>query len=207
MKQNQLKTILSTFMPCFLIGTSFCAVADDIVELPRDIEIELALSALPEALQDGATIYVRDSEKGFTLHREGTNGFTTFVARTSTRFYQADWEYSYPSDQLIPIAFDAVGVEHHLLPWFDIERMRIEGVPPEEARRTLRERFGDGTYRAPAKGGLSYMFSPIHRAYGAPAQSDETITVRRCGLGSWRSRMCGRRTPTSSSSLGGASDT
>lgn len=153
------------------------AIADDFVELPRNLEIELALSALPEELQDGATIYVRDPKKGFVLYREGTNGFTTFVARTSVRFYDADWPYTYPSDQLIPVAFDRVGAQHHMQPYFDIERLRVEGVPPERAKTILRTRFQEGTYTAPEKGGLSYMFAPIHRAYEAPAQSDEKITV------------------------------
>lgn len=177
MTQIQLRTLLSTVLVCFLTAASFCALADNFVELPRDLEIELALSALPGELQEGAAIYVRDPKQGFVLYREGSNGFVTFVARTSTRFYAADWPYSYPSDQLIPVAFDAVGVEHHIIPWFDTERMRIEGIPPEEARQTLRRRFSDGTYKAPTKGGLSYMFAPIHRAYGAPAISGEMITV------------------------------
>ncbi len=111
------------------------------------------------------------------LHREGSNGFVTFVARTSTRFYEANWAYTYPSDQLIPIAYDSVGAKHHIVPFFDLERMRIDGMPPDEARKMLRKRFSDGTYEAPTKGGISYMFAPIHRAYGAPAKSDEMITV------------------------------
>ena len=67
--------------------------------------------------------------------------------------------------------------ERHMIPWFDLERMRIDGVPPERAKETLRKRFNNGTYSAPTIGGISYMFAPIHRAYGAPALSAETITV------------------------------
>lgn len=177
MTYEQAKSLLATCLICLLVSTSFSAAADDLIELPRKLEVELALSALPEALQEDATIYVRNPDEGFVMHREGSNGFATFVGRTSTRFYEADWAYTYPSDQLIPIAFDRVGVAHHMIPWFDLERMRIEGVPSEEAKRTLRTRFADGTYKAPAIGGLSYMFAPIHRAYGAPAESGEMITV------------------------------
>ena len=110
------------------------------------------------------------------IYRRGTNDFTTFVARTSVRFYAADWVYSYPSDQLIPVAYDKVGFKHHAIPYFDIERMRIEGVSPKTAKQTLRQRFKDGTYKAPTKGGLSYMLAPIHRAYIAPAKSGEVMT-------------------------------
>ena len=153
------------------------AIADDFVELPHDLEIELALSALPEELQDGATIYVRGTKKGFVLYREGTNGFTTFVARTSVRFYDADWPYTYPSDQLIPVAFDRVGAQHHMQPYFDIERLRVEGVPPERAKTIQRTRNLESNKTAPPQVGHSYMFQTLHRAYGAPAQSDEKITV------------------------------
>ena len=66
---------------------------------------------------------------------------------------------------------------HHVIPFFDIERMRIDGVPAKEAKRTLRQRFSDGTYKAPTQGGLSYMFAPMHRAYMEPAKSDLTKTV------------------------------
>ena len=171
------RILLVTILAWVLSGVSSSAWADELVELPQDLEIELALSALPEELQDAASIYIRDPRKGFVLHREGSNGFATFVARTSTRFYEADWDYTYPSDQLIPIAFDSVGAKHHMVPFFDLERMRIDGVPPDEARKMLRKRFSDGTYEAPTKGGISYMFAPIHRAYSAPAKSDEMITV------------------------------
>ncbi len=153
------------------------ANAEDMIELPRDLEIELALSALPERLQSGATVYLLDPAKGYLLHREGGNGFATFVARTSIRFYEAAWQYGYPSDQLIPMAFDSVGIEHHMQPWFAIAKMRAEGVDPEAAKTKLQNDFRDGFYRAPVKGGLSYMLAPIHRAYLAPEVSDEMITV------------------------------
>ena len=153
------------------------ALAEDFVELPQDLEIELALSALPEELRAEASVYVRDSKKGFVVHRQGSNEWMTFVARTSVRFFQADWEYAYPSDQIIPIAYDKVGQAHHLIPYFDIERMRIEGVPAAEVKKIIRQRYADGTYTAPKQGGISYMLAPIHRAYMEPAKSDFIGTV------------------------------
>lgn len=151
--------------------------ADGTVELPRDLEIALALSALPEDLQSEATIYIRDSDEGFVVHRDGTNGWVTFVARTSVRFYGANWEYDYPSDQLIPQAHDTVGLAHHVVPYFELEKMRIDGIAPAEAKRLIRERFSIGTYSAPQHGGLSYMLAPIHRAYMEPEKSDLIATV------------------------------
>ncbi len=155
-----------------LFASTNPALAEDFVELPQNLEIELALSALPEELRADATVYVRDPKKGFVVHRRGSNDWISFVVRTSVRFFQADWEYAYPSDQLIPMAHDRVGQAHHVIPYFDIERMRIEGVPAAEVKKIIRQRYADGTYVAPKQGGMSYMFAPIHRAYMEPEKSD-----------------------------------
>ena len=50
--------------------------------LPRDLEIQLALSALPPHLRDHATVYVLNPDKGLEVARTGANGFHAFVART-----------------------------------------------------------------------------------------------------------------------------
>lgn len=50
--------------------------------LQRDLEIQLALSALPPHLRDSATVYILNPDKGFEVARKGTNEFHTFVART-----------------------------------------------------------------------------------------------------------------------------
>lgn len=158
-------------------GLASTASAQEMIELPQNLEIDLALSALPERLQEDATVYLLDPAQGYVLHREGQNGFATFVARTSIRFYSAGWPYSYPRDQLIPMAFDSVGIEHHMQPWFAIAKMRAQGVSAKNAKTRLQKDFRDGLYKAPVKGGISYMFAPIHRAYMAPEISEEMITV------------------------------
>ncbi len=176
----EIRRIFITFVLVVLIAVmniGIAAAADDFVDLPKDLEIELALSALPGDLQAGAAIYLRDPKKGFVLHRKGTNEWMTFVARASVRFYDAYWDYEYPSDQIIPQAHGTVGQAHHVIPYFDIERMRIDGVPAAEAKKIIRQRFADGTYTAPAKGGTSYMLAPIHRAYMEPTKSDLIMTV------------------------------
>lgn len=124
-----------------------------------------------------ATSYVRDSAGGFVVYKQGTNGWATFVARTSARFYQADWVYQYPTDMIIPQTHDVEGQAQNMRPFMDLEMKRIEGVQPSEAKETLRERFADGTYAAPTRDEVSYMLAPIHRAYMQPAQSDLIGTV------------------------------
>ena len=171
------QTTTSSVLLFTLLLFADASYGEDFVELPRDLEVRLALSALPEELQSDATVYVRDPKKGFVVHRQGSNDWITFVARTSVRFHEADWEYEYPSDQLIPQAHDQVGQAHHVIPYFDIERMRIEGVAAADAKETIRQRFADGTYKAPSRGGMSYMLAPIHRAYMEPAKSNFIDTV------------------------------
>lgn len=57
--------------------------------LPKDLEMEFALSALPPHLRAEATVYILNPQKGFEMARKGTNGFHTFVARTSPFFIRA----------------------------------------------------------------------------------------------------------------------
>jgi len=158
MIHTSIRPLLTTALACLLSAVSTPALADELVELPRDLEVELALSALPADLQDGATIYVRDREKGFVVYRQGSNDWSTFVARTSVRFYDAQWAYTYPADQLILIAFDDVGVEHHIAPYFDIECMRIGGVSAAEGVQFSRCRPLD----RPSQRTIRAIFPPRH---------------------------------------------
>ncbi|HEY1407113.1 MAG TPA: hypothetical protein VF857_10930, partial [Spirochaetota bacterium] len=41
--------------------------------LQKDLEIQLALSALPPHLRDKATVYIQNPDKGFEVARKGTN--------------------------------------------------------------------------------------------------------------------------------------
>ncbi|NOX82234.1 MAG: hypothetical protein GXP06_04460 [Alphaproteobacteria bacterium] len=178
--KNRPNTQCSRFAALLLVSTVAMAGAshaEDMTPLPQALEIELALSALPEHLQDEAAIYVLNPSRGYEIHRQGSNGFATFVARASTRFVAADWDYDYPADQLIPLAFDNVGVSEHMQTYFDIAQMRATGVAPAKAKARLRASFEDGTYKAPDKGGISYMLAPIHRAYMAAETSGALMTV------------------------------
>ena len=59
--------------------------------LPRDLEVQLALSALPPHLRDAATVYVLNPARGFEVARRGTNGFHAFVARTGDDTFRGEW--------------------------------------------------------------------------------------------------------------------
>src|SRR5712672_919460 len=75
--------------------------------LPRDLEIQLALSALPPRLRENATVYVLNPDKGFEVARRGTNEFYALVARTGDDTFRGSWPFTkYRDDILYPISFD-----------------------------------------------------------------------------------------------------
>jgi hypothetical protein len=50
--------------------------------MPARLETQFALSAVPPALRDRATVYLLDPRKGYQLARQGTSGVTCLVERT-----------------------------------------------------------------------------------------------------------------------------
>jgi hypothetical protein len=91
--------------------------------LPRDLEIQLALSALPPHLRDNATVYVLNPDKGFVAARKGT-GFHTLVARTGDDSFRGTWPLKvYRDDILYPISFDEAGAKAQMRVFFDAAEM------------------------------------------------------------------------------------
>jgi len=146
--------------------------------LPRDLEIQLALSALPRHLRDGATVYVLNPDKGFEVARKGTNGFHTFVARTGDDTFRGCWPLTeYRDDILYPVSFDAAGVKAQMRVFFDAAEMQAKGTPPGELKKIIKERYLLQYYKAPERAGVSYMVSPILRTYVNPDESDDVRTA------------------------------
>lgn len=107
--------------------------------LPRDLEIQLALSALPPHLRDGATVYTLNPDKGFEVAREGTNGFHAFVARTGDDSFRGSWPLTeYRDDILYPISFDAAGAKAQMRVFFDAAEMQAKGTPPGELKKIIK---------------------------------------------------------------------
>jgi hypothetical protein len=124
--------------------------------LPRDLEIQLALSSLPAHLRDDATVYVLNPDKGFEIARKGTNGFHALVARTGDDAMRGSWPLTkYPDDILYPISWDQAGARAQLLVFLDIAEMQVKGTPPQEVKRIIQQRYKSRVYRAPARAGVS----------------------------------------------------
>src|SRR2546425_11978312 len=110
--------------------------------LPRDLEIQLALSALPPHLRDNATVYVLNPDKGFEVARQGTNGFHALVARTGDDTFRGNWPLKeYRDDILYPISFDEAGAKAQMRVFFDAAEMQAKGTPPEELKRIIQDRY------------------------------------------------------------------
>jgi hypothetical protein len=137
--------------------------------LPRDLEIQLALSALPQRLRDNATVYVLNPAQGFEVARKGTNGFHAFVARIGDDTFRGSWPFSaYRDDILYPVSFDEAGAKANMRVFFDAAEMEAKGTPPEELKKIIRERYRTHYYKPPERAGVSYMMSPILRTYVNP---------------------------------------
>ena len=68
-----------------VIGTAAQAgpvTGTTIEPMPPQLETRFALSALPPALRDRASVYLLDPGKGYHLTRQGTSGVTCLVERT-----------------------------------------------------------------------------------------------------------------------------
>jgi hypothetical protein len=113
--------------------------------LPRDLEIRLAVNALPKDLRDGATVLVLEAG-GYVKARSGTNPFTCMVSRRGGNLY--------------PVCFDEEGTRTILPAFADDALLRLKGATEEEVERQLAEGFEQGRYRPPARPGIAYMLSP-----------------------------------------------
>lgn len=146
--------------------------------LPRDLEVQLALSALPPHLRNQATVYVLNPARGFEVARQGSNGFHALVARTGDDTFRGTWPLAeYRDDILYPIGFDEAGARAQMRIFMDAAQLQARGTPPRELKETIQRRIRDNLYGAPQRGGVAYMLSPIVRTYTNPDQGEDALTA------------------------------
>jgi len=114
--------------------------------IPRELELELALSAAPKHLRDEATVWVL-GQTGYTLAKQGTNAFACIVSRRD--------------GDLFPVCWDAEGTRSLLPIDFDDAQLRLSGKSGAEADAVIAERYTTAQYHAPQRSGIAYMLSPI----------------------------------------------
>jgi len=115
------------------------------ITISRDLEMRLAVNALPEDLRDGAAILALESG-GYVKARAGTNPFTCIVSRRGGNFY--------------PVCFDEEGTRTILPAYIDDAVMRLKGASDQEIDRKIADGFENGHYRPPARPGIAYMLLP-----------------------------------------------
>ena len=170
-------------LSCWFSLTSFAqsdnnAETSKLTPLPHDLEIELALSALPPHLRDKATVYVLNPNKGFEIARQGTNGFHAFVSRIGDDTFRGTWPLTrYRDDILYPISFDPAGAKAQMRVFFDAAEMEAKGTPPKELKNMIQERYKTHYYKPPARAGVSYMLAPILRTYLNSDENEEVATA------------------------------
>jgi hypothetical protein len=157
-----------------LIGqpsSSFAAEAT-IEAMPAQLEIQFALSALPQALREKSTVYLLDPKKGYRLSKQGKNGIECAVERTV-------WEMAeFRDDVYIPLCYDAAGVKKaHFKAILDTAALRAQGMSPTALKAEVEKRYRNKTYAPPEKAGLSYMAAPVMRAPGPPDMKMHTMIM------------------------------
>ena len=147
------------------------ATGTTIEPMPARLETQFALSAVPPALRDRATVYLLDPKKGYHLSQQGTSGVTCLVERTV-------WEWAdFRDDIYIPLCYDAEGTKAHLRVIMDTAVLRARGLSPATLKAEVEKRYRDKTYKAPEKAGLSYMVAPVMRALGPPDMKVHTMPM------------------------------
>jgi hypothetical protein len=147
------------------------AAETTIEQMPADLETRFALSALPPALRDKATVYLLEPKKGYQLSRQGTSGVACLVERTV-------WEWvDFRNDIYVPLCYDAVGAKAHLRVIMDAAALRAQGMGPVALKAEVENRYKNKTYKAPEKPGLSYMVAPVMRAVAPPDMKVHTLSM------------------------------
>jgi hypothetical protein len=57
----------------------------------------------------------------------------------------------------------------------DVATLRASGLRAGQVKAEIERQFRNGTYRAPARPGLSYMVAPPMRTYPNPDPADKTV--------------------------------
>ena len=155
------------------VGRSASSQATEttIERMPPMLETQFALSALPRAMRDKATVYLLDPAKGYQLSQQGTSGVICLVERTV-------WEMAdFRNDIYIPLCYDAVGTTTYLKVIMDAATLRIQGMSPVALKAAIENRWRNKTYKLPEKAGLSYMVAPIFRTVGPPDMKVHTMPM------------------------------
>jgi hypothetical protein len=167
--------LLICLLGLFVPGRSRAQASSDykLDKMPADLETQFALSALPPHLRAAATVYLLDPDKGYYVGRQGSSGFICFVDRT-------DWEWSeFRKDVCSAVALDPEGARTIFPVDREVAAMRASGkFTPRQIKDSMVSRYRRGIYKAPGKGGISYMLAPVMRVYTGKPGDESVMTIK-----------------------------
>jgi len=152
--------MLSVFANLGVVGAH--ATDTTLERMPTKLETQYALSALPPAMRNHATVYLLDPKTGYQLERQGPSGVSCLVERTA--WEQADFR----NDIYVPLCYDAAGSKTYLKVIMDAAALRVQGVRPAALKAEIEKRYKHKTYKVPNKPGVSYMIAPVMRTWMLP---------------------------------------
>lgn len=165
-----------------------CVSADDVKRplhyLPRELEIELALSAGPEHIRKEASIYTF-GKSGYEKVREGKNGFTCFVNRDG---------HQNGDRALRPTCWDAEGSATIVPVMLRVGELIAQGKSATDIKKDIDSGFDNKRFSSPQKAGIAYMLKgdvifdeelqrisetvfPAHYMFYAPGVSNTDLGV------------------------------
>jgi hypothetical protein len=122
-----------------------------------DRETALAESAAPRAVAKEASIFLLH-RGGFVIARQGTNGFTCFVARSEP-------------GEIEPICYQDEEKTHTLVAReFMEQQLREKGLDDAAVAEEIGQRYRRGELRPSQNFGLAYMLSPCNRVMDSSGQ-------------------------------------
>ncbi|HEY7820047.1 MAG TPA: hypothetical protein VIG29_17630, partial [Vicinamibacteria bacterium] len=133
-------------------AAAFASAPTSIPLMPEALEVELALSAAPTHLRDGATV-LRLTDEGYVEARKGDNSFTCLVGRSQP-------------NAVAPMCYDAEGARTVVKRIVDEAAMRARGESEPAIAAAVEAGFRSGKYEAPARPGISYMVSAVQELPG-----------------------------------------
>ncbi|MEK6334232.1 MAG: hypothetical protein AABM67_04730 [Acidobacteriota bacterium] len=159
-------------------------VRSEMVLLPAQQEIDLALKAAPVHLRSGATVYTF-GKGGYGKARTGTNGFSCLVNRDGTQN---------GAQSVYPTCWDPEGSRTILPVMLRVGELIAQGKSAAEIKSDIDEGFSQGRFHSPSKTGIAYMLAgdvkfdsktgqfgavefPAHYMIYAPGVSNDDIGV------------------------------
>jgi hypothetical protein len=115
--------------------------------LPRELEIELALTAGPEHIRADATVYIFTAS-GYEKVHTGKNGFTCFVNRDG---------FQNGEKAIRPTCWDAEGTATIVPVMLRVGELIVQGASAEAVKADIESGFQSKRFSSPKKSGIAYM--------------------------------------------------